>query len=137
MTGNCTHLSLYTGNLPATEAFYTRYLGCTLIRSAEDEGTLVVDMGSFRLVFSKPKSADFSAGVATAAAIDHIGYEFPRRAEVEEIFTRLQTSEFSDAVLTSGQSLQNSPATGPFRFYVRGPNGYVVEVHSWDGCDAE
>ena len=133
----CTHLVLYVKDVAVTRGFYVGTLGCAARRYAPDERFLSVSVGSFILNFYglKPGEAPpdgYSSGVA------HLGLELPAQLDVRRFFDRLV--DFSR--LGSGQSLlqtvaalETSQTSGPYRFYVRDPDGYTLELHTWEGLE--
>lgn len=134
---DCTHLVLYVKNVAVTRNFYVGTLGCAARRYAPDERFLSVSVGDFILNFYglKPGEAppDGYSGIA------HLGLELPTRFDVQQFFGRL--ADFSR--LDSGQSLlqtvtdlETSQTPGPYRFYVHDPDGYTLELHTWEGVEA-
>lgn len=135
----CTHLVLYVKNLPATHDFYIGVLGCTLRRYAPEEGFLSVAVGDFIVNFYVPKPArQLSAGYYQG--VGHLGLEAPTRSVVEACFTDLQLSGYrllssTTQPLETLTDLRAQQTPGPYRFYVYDPDGYTVEIHTWEGVD--
>ena len=110
-------------------------LGLNERRYAPDERFLSVLAGDFILNFygSDILGAGYSRGVA------HVGLELPSRGEVQNFFGRLaDLPRFGSGQrpLQSLTDLDISQTPGPYRFYVRDPDGYVLELYTWEGVEA-
>ena len=138
----CTHLVLYVGDLEATRRFYVAMLGCEERRFAPDDGFLSIAVGAFIINFYEigKLAPDRSLPDAYAAGVSHLGFEVATRAHVETCFRALLSA--THPLFGSGrrrlenlQSLRETQTPGPYRFYVHDPDGYPVELHSWEGID--
>lgn len=134
---SCTHLVLYVKNVSVTRDFYVQLLGCLERRYAPEEDFLSVAVGDFILNFYgsklyEPLEKGYSQGVA------HVGLELPTRRDVQAFFARLgdrQPFGSGRRPLRSVADLAASQTPGPYRFYVHDPDGYTLELHSWEGAD--
>lgn len=134
---SCTHLVLYAKDVAVTRDFYVATLGYAARRYAPDERFLSVSVGGFILNFYglKPGKAPpdgYSGGVA------HLGLELPTRLDVRQFFGRL--ADFPrfgsrQRLLQTVTDLETSQTPGPYRFYVRDPDGYTLELHTWEGVE--
>ena len=134
---DCTHLVLYVKNVAVTRNFYVGTLGCAARRYAPDERFLSVSVGDFILNFYglKPGEAPpdgYRGGIA------HLGLELPTRLDVQQFFGRL--TDFSrfgsgQSLLQTVADLETSQTPGPYRFYVHDPDGYTLELHTWEGLE--
>ena len=134
----CTHLVLYVKDVAVTCNFYVGTLGCAARRYTPDERFLSLSVGDFTLNFYglKPGEAPpdgYSRGVA------HLGLELPTRVDVQQFFGRL--ADFSrfggrQRPLQTVTDLDTSQTPGPYRFYVRDPDGYTLELHTWEDLEA-
>lgn len=133
---SCTHLVLYVRDIGATRDFYVGALGCSERRYAPDEDFLSVLAGGFILNFYGPKLSPpladgYSGGVC------HVGLEAATKEEVHAYFERLSGEhtllDSKKQPLRSVAALEARQTPGPYRFYVRDPDGYVLEVHTWEG----
>lgn len=135
----CTHLVLYVKDVAVTRDFYVGSLGCAARRYNPDERFLSVAVGEFILNFYglKPGEAPldgYRGGVA------HLGLELPTRLDVRQFFGRL--ADFSrfgsgQSLLQTVTDLETLQTPGPYRFYVRDPDGYRLELHTWEGVRDE
>ena len=133
----CTHLVLYVRDVAVTRDFYVDTLGCAARRYAPDERFLSVAVGGFILNFYgfKPGGAPpdgYSSGVA------HLSLELPTRLDVQRFFGRLANlPRFGGGQrpLQTVTDLETSRTPGPYRFYVRDPDGYTLELHTWEGLE--
>lgn len=136
---SCTHLVLYVKDLSATHDFYGRLLELPERHCAPEEDFLSVAAGAFILNFYGPKlhealEAGYSQGVG------HLGLDAATRAAVEGYFSRLQQACHQPLAsdrqpLETLHELRSRQTPGPYRFYVRDPDGYTVEIHTWEGVD--
>jgi catechol 2,3-dioxygenase-like lactoylglutathione lyase family enzyme len=120
----CTHVVLYVKDVNATRYFYIEQLGCTLRRFSANEKFLSVAVGNFIVNFygSHP---DLEKGYQQGIA--HLGFEVEARAIVDTFANCFQTR-------VGFHDMRNS-TQGPYRFYVNDPDGYTVEIHSWEGTN--
>ncbi len=133
----CTHLVLYAKDVAVTRAFYVVALGCAARRHAPGERFLSVAVGDFILNFygfvpGEAPPDGYSKGVA------HLGLELPSRAEVQNFFGRLADLSrlgSRQQPLRTLTDLETSQTPGPYRFYVRDPDGYTLELHTWEGVE--
>lgn len=133
----CTHLVFYAKDVAVTRDFYIYTLGCVERRYAPDEGFLSVAAGEFILNFygfapDQTLPDGYNRGVA------HLGLELPTRRDVEEFFRRLEgCTRFGSGqrALWSVTELAASQTPGPYRFYVRDSDGYLLELHTWKGVE--
>jgi catechol 2,3-dioxygenase-like lactoylglutathione lyase family enzyme len=142
---SCTHLVLYAKELSATYNFtynfYVQLLELPERRYAPAEDFLSVAAGDFILNFYGPKlhgplEAGYSQGVG------HLGLDAFTRSVVEENFSRLLGTTFpplasSMQPLETLHELRSRQTSGPYRFYVLDPDGYTVEIHTWEGVDED
>lgn len=138
---SCTHLVLYVQDLSRTYNFYVRLLELPERRYAPAEDFLSVAAGDFIVNFYGPKlhrplAEAYSQGVA------HLGLDASTRSAVESYFSRLRRMPFLPLAsnmqpLETLHELRSRQTPGPYRFYVRDPDGYVVEIHSWEGVDED
>lgn len=118
-----THLALRVRNIGAAVDFYRRYGGLHVVHEREDDGARVVWLSeqaedpSFVIVL-------IGSGVEMGRPTDlgnHLGYDLPTRAAVDEIAARARTE---------GILLQGPVYAGPIVGYfcmVRDPDGNAVE----------
>lgn len=137
MNVQLTHLVLYSKDLPRSRYFYLDLLGCGERRYAREEGFLSLAVGNFILNFYAASKAP-PLGTSYAQGIAHLGFELAGRAEVEHCFGKLLAAGIPcfgsrQAPLRSAFDLAKRQTPGPFRFYVPDPDGYRVEVNSWQG----
>jgi len=128
--GKCTHIVLRARDLNSTRKFYVDILRCKERRFDDSEGFLSILMGDFIINFYVFKDKmkippSYSMGIA------HIGFELETRDEVLCFFKILKGSPYR--VDRDEKKLSESYKTGPFRFYVQDPDGYTIEIHSWEG----
>ena len=139
---SCTHLVLYVQELSLTYDFYVRLLGLPERHYAPEEDFLSVAAGDFILNFYGPKlhgplEAGYSQGVG------HLGLDAATRSAVERYFSRLRRTPFSPLAsnvlepLETLYELRSRQTPGPYRFYVCDPDGYTLEIHSWEGVDED
>lgn len=138
---SCTHLVLYVKDLSLTYDFYVQLLELPERRYAPEEDFLSVAAGDFILNFCGPKlhgalEAGYSQGVG------HLGLDAATRSAVEGYFSRLRRTLFLPLAsnmqpLETLHELRSRQTPGPYRFYVRDPDGYVVEIHTWEGVDED
>ena len=138
----CTHLVLHAGDLSATRRFYVTALGCEERRFAPDEGFLSIAVGAFIINFYEISklAPDRSLPDAYAAGVSHLGFEVATRELVETHFQALNSAAYplfgrGKRYLKDLQGLRDTQTPGPYRFYVHDPDGYPVEVHTWEGAD--
>jgi catechol 2,3-dioxygenase-like lactoylglutathione lyase family enzyme len=121
---DCTHIALYVKNVEVTHRFYTECLGCALRRFSSDEGFLSIAVGRFIINFYQISDKELLIK-NDARGIAHLGFEVETRAIVDSYAEQFQLSHsFCDKRKTT---------YGPYRFYVNDPDGYTVEIHTWDG----
>lgn len=130
----CTHLVLYVKDVAETWAFYVSKLSLSERRYAPDERFLSVLAGGFILNFygSDALEAGYSRGVA------HVGLELSTRQAVRHLFEHLHDLPRFGGGRTPLKNLADLEALqtpGPYRFYVRDPDGYVLELHTWEGVE--
>lgn len=138
---SCTHLVLYVQDLSLTYDFYVRLLELPERRYAPEEDFLSVAAGAFILNFYGPKlreplEAGYSQGVG------HLGLDAATRSAVEGYFSHLQRACHQPLAsdmqpLETLHELRSRQTPGPYRFYVRDPDGYTLEIHSWEGVDED
>ncbi len=136
---SCTHVVLYVKNISATHSFYVFVLGCPVRRYAPEEDFLSVLVGDFILNFYGPKLS-LTLAEGYNQGVCHIGFELATRFVVERYFAQLQ--EVSYTPLASDQQpletlahLLPHQTAGPYRFYLLDPDGYRVEIHTWEGVE--
>lgn len=117
---NLNHLALPVRNVSAEQAFYCRYFGFRPIRGdgflANDEGfVLVLDP-----VENRPQPPDRM----------HFGFFAGSRAEVRDLYTRMQDDGVS---ITTPLS----EAHGMLTFFCSDPEGYEVEIRAFDKSGLE
>jgi catechol 2,3-dioxygenase-like lactoylglutathione lyase family enzyme len=125
----CTHIVLRVRDLARTHAFYVGLLRCAERRFAVGEGFLSIGVGPFIMNFyaeEKLLPPGYPAGIA------HLGFEVQTRKIVEEAFTRLNGSDLCK-VTTTEEAMRKSHASGPYRFHVQDPDGYIIEIGTWEG----
>ncbi len=98
--------------------------------------------GAFILNFYGPElygplEAGYSQGVG------HLGLDAATRSAVEAYFSRLRRTPFLPLAnnvlepLKTLHELRSRQTPGPYRFCVLDPDGYTVEIHSWEGADED
>lgn len=137
----CTHVVLYVKDLQATYDFYVRILCCPVRRYAPEEDFLSISVGGFIVNFYGPELSP-SLFDGYSQGICHLGFEVSTRSAVERYFTQLQGVSYTP--LASGkrpletlEQLRARQTPGPYRFYVLDPDGYTVEIHTWEGAEGE
>jgi catechol 2,3-dioxygenase-like lactoylglutathione lyase family enzyme len=119
---SCTHIVLYVEDVNATHHFYTERLGCSLRRFSANEKFLSIAVGNFVINFDG-SCPDLIKGYQQGIA--HLGFEVETRATVDYYAERLKSSKsFWD---------KRNALHGPYRFYVSDPDGYTIEIHTWNG----
>ena len=134
----CTHLILHVGDLSATRHFYITALGCEERRFAPDEGFLSIAVGAFIINFYE--ISRLTPDRSYAVDVSHLGFEVATRALVETHFQALNNAAYplfgrGKRYFKDLQDLRNTQTPGPYRFYVHDPDGYPVEIHTWEGVD--
>jgi catechol 2,3-dioxygenase-like lactoylglutathione lyase family enzyme len=127
----CTHIVLWIRDLSRTHSFYIGLLGCTERRYAPDEGFLSIGVGPFIMNFyaeEKPLPPGYTAGIA------HLGFELETRREVEDFFARTTKSDLCNVTSTE-EATKKSHMSGPYRFHVQDPDGYIIEIGTWEGVE--
>ena len=136
---SCTHLVLYVKDVSVTRDFYVQTLGCLERRYAPGEDFLSVAVGDFILNFYGSKLHGMLPD-GYAQGVAHVGLELPTRRDVQACFERLgdrQPFGSGRRPLRSVAELAASQTPGPYRFYVKDPDGYTLELHSWEGVDED
>jgi catechol 2,3-dioxygenase-like lactoylglutathione lyase family enzyme len=121
---NYTHLALYVQNIDATRHFYIDNLGCIVRRFSSEEKFLSISIGDFIINFDGSCSGlagGYNQGVA------HLGFELETRTMVDSYAEHFRLSDSFDD--------RRNVAHGPYRFYVQDPDGYTIEIHTWDGIE--
>lgn len=135
----CTHVVLYVKDLQTTHDFYVCILACPARRYAPEEDFLSISVGGFIVNFYGPNlSPTLAAGYSQGVC--HLGFELATRAEVERYFARLQVTSYlplasNKQPLETLAHLRVRQTPGPYRFYVLDPDGYTVEIHTWEGVE--
>jgi catechol 2,3-dioxygenase-like lactoylglutathione lyase family enzyme len=120
---NCTHVALYVKAVEVTRCFYTEGMGCALRRFSAAEGFLSIAVGKFIVNFYQlPAEKSFTEPYTWGIA--HLGFEVETRAAVDSYAEQFQLSD-------SFQDKRNT-VHGPYRFYMDDPDGYTIEIHTWD-----
>jgi catechol 2,3-dioxygenase-like lactoylglutathione lyase family enzyme len=120
---NCTHFVLYVKNLAATRHFYVDELGCVLRRFSREEKFLSIAVGNFIINFDSKHQVDegYTLGIA------HVGFEVENKDAVDTFADYFESrATFRD---------KRNTAYGPYRFYVYDPDGYTIEIHTWEGVE--
>jgi catechol 2,3-dioxygenase-like lactoylglutathione lyase family enzyme len=121
---DCTHIALYIKDVEATRRFYTERLGCALRRFSSNEGFLSVAVGRLAMNFYQISAREtfdehYTRGIA------HLGFELETRAAVDVCAEQFQLFDrFRD---------KRNAVYGPYRFYIDDPDGYTIEIHTWQG----
>ncbi len=122
---NCTHLVLYVQNIDATRRFYIERLGCILRRFSSEENSLSINVGDFIVNFYGTSANKLAEGYSQGVA--HVGLEVKTRDAVDFFAKHFQSS--------AGFDDRRNAVHGPYRFYIRDPDGYTLEIHSWEGVE--
>jgi hypothetical protein len=89
-----------------------------------------------------PREQSFSQ-----ASVNHIGLELPTQTSVDAWLTHLcqkgidvyasaaQTTSKTQLTLKTLAELKANQGYGPYRFYIYDPDGFRLELHTWDGVD--
>ena len=117
------HIILKTSNINETKKFYESRFK---IKNREGgvPGYVTFKFGEFVLGFSE----DPSFSKAHAQSIGHLGLEVPTKKEVDSIYNHIKEIDSNVSKQRGGMG------QGPYRFYVNDPNGYTLEIGTWDGA---
>ena len=116
------HIVFHTSKIPETANFWENVLGLEN-NITHNENLLQYICGKFLVMFSHSEKApkDFSQ------AIGHLGIEFPSKKNVDEQYERLKKKlDIPKPIGGWGK--------GPYRFYIKDPNGISIEFETWEGC---
>lgn len=119
--GRSDHLVLSSNSISKTREFYEGIL--RIEPGTVQDHYITYDLNGFFLCF-KQSSKNQNVG----KAVTHLGLDFERQDEVKEWFEKLKTHN-----LDMSENLLGGPGKGPFRFYVKDPDGYTLEFETWEG----
>ncbi len=63
------------------------------------------------------------------SAVVHIGIDFSSRKEVESYYEMLNAKNVSNL----SSKITGVLGQGPYRFYLKDPDGYTLEFETWEG----
>lgn len=136
----CTHFVLYTSNLALSHTFYADILQCD-IRAFDPSKILSVGLGGFIVNFQPTKE------LQAKRVVNHLGLEVPTQNAVNEWFkflrannvpmhlSKAQTIDHQELEVATLEQLQKNQGMGPYRFYICDPDGYTLEIHTWEGIE--
>ncbi len=120
--GSSDHIVLACNSLAEIRDFYENMLG--LVPGTVLAGYITYPVGTFSINFKEtPGLQDVSAAVV------HIGVEFKTRGEVDRYFSKINESTYT----SKPSKILGGPGQGPYRFYVKDPCGYTLEIETWEG----
>lgn len=130
---HCTHVVLWVRDVAASRECYVNMLECSERRFAADEGFLSIAAGDFIINFyaiapQKPMPVGYPAGVA------HLGFELPTRLLVDRFYNIARKSKVGKLTSTE-EFVARSAESGPYRFYFEDPDGYIIEIGTWEGVE--
>ena len=117
-----THIVFHTSKISETAAFYENIVGLKNY-VVTDKEVLQYRFGKFMVIFINAKKTpeDYSHIIA------HLGIEFPTRKDVDAQYERLKNKlNIPEPVGGLKQ--------GPYRFYIKDPNGIPLEFETWENC---
>jgi catechol 2,3-dioxygenase-like lactoylglutathione lyase family enzyme len=112
--GNLTHIVLKTNKMNETLRFYESKFE---IKNHARKG-IAFKFLSFVLAFEESEDG------VSGDSVSHIGILYDSKFEVDELYARFDNPS----------SLVGGMGEGPFRFYVKDPNGYTLEIETFDGA---
>ena len=118
-----THIVFNTSQISKTADFWENILG--LKNCTNSKNLLQYKISKFLLMFrySEKCPADYSQTIA------HLGIEFLSKAEVDTQYEKLK-KKFNLNISKPIGGLKQ----GPYRFYIKDPNGITLEFETWEGC---
>jgi catechol 2,3-dioxygenase-like lactoylglutathione lyase family enzyme len=122
--GKADHIVFTVGDINKTREFYEGVIG--LRPNTVSESYVTYELGAFALCFKEIKGVE-----NVGHAVVHIGIDFPTRAEVDGYFAQIKASNYQ---APPEKILGGVGETGPYRFYVKDPEGYTLEFESSEGC---
>lgn len=117
-----THIIFYTSKLSETAAFWENILGLKN-HIVTNKNRLQYKFGKFMVMFNnaeKPRN-DYSDIIA------HLGIEFPAKKDVDVQYEKLKDK------LNIPKPI-GGLGKGPYRFYIKDPNGIPLEFETWEDC---
>ena len=118
-----THIEFYTSNVSKTVHFWENILGLKNRFKRGDRLNYTINELMIIFQYSEKGLKDFSQ------AVGHLGIEFSSKAEVDAQYKRLQKNSERNIPKPFGGLKQ-----GPYRFYLKDPNGISIEFGTWEGC---
>lgn len=117
-----THIVFYTSKLSETAAFWENILGLTN-HITTNKNLLQYKFGQFMVMFANAEKApeDYSRIIA------HLGIEFLTKKDVDAQYERLKDKLNIPSPIGGWKK-------GPYRFYIKDPNGIPLEFETWEGC---
>lgn len=116
MTMKLNHLSFPSADVPATAAFFAKYLGFTI--AGKVSGSCILKRSGFDVVIDN--AADYSP---VWPRNFHIGFELPSVDEVRALYERFKT----DGVKMETEVFNNDRGS---RFFCRAPGGVMFELNT-------
>ena len=117
------HIVFNTLKISKTADFWGNILG--LKNHSNRKNLLQYKINKFLLMFSYSEKCpeDYSQTIA------HLGIEFSSKAEVDTQYKRLKKNLNLNISKPIGGLKQ-----GPYRFYLKDPNGIKIEFETWEAC---
>ena len=117
-----THIIFYTSKLSETAAFWENILGLTN-HITTNKNRLQYRFGKFMMMFAHTEKtrSDYSDVIA------HLSIEFPTKKDVDTQYERLKDKLDIPKPIGGWKK-------GPYRFYIKDPNGIPLEFETWEGC---
>lgn len=120
--GRSDHIVLACKDIQKTREFYEITLNIP-VRTVQPN-YVTYDLGGFYLCFKETTGVN-----DVGSAVVHLGIDFKSRNEVESYYEMLQTKNVSNL----SSKITGGPGQGPYRFYVKDPDGYTLEFETWEG----
>lgn len=121
--GRSDHIVLASRNIQLTREFYEQIIG--LAPGTVQANYVTYDFGGFLLCFKE--RSDLSD---LGEAVVHLGVDFPKKEDVDSYFGKFKGMN----VKTISTCTIGGAGQGPYRFYIKDPDGYTLEFESWEGC---
>ncbi len=120
--GRSDHLVLASNSITKTRNFYEETL--KLEPGTVQDNYVTYELNGFYLCFKQVKKQQ-NFGLA----VIHLGIDFKTQTEVKDWFDRLQNLN-----LDISEKILGGIGKGPFRFYIKDPDGYTLEFETWEGA---
>ena len=117
------HIVFYTSKISETKKFWEKILQLKNY-IVDNKNLLQYRIGEFMIMFSYTKA---EIPKSYTHIISHLGVEFPTRKCVDFQYQNLKKKlDISKPI--------GGLKKGPYRFYIKDPNGINLEFESWENC---